>query len=367
MKDIKNNNNPKNNSHSKNKSCAKNNSYLITALPTLIPPKDNQKCNENFPSHVPSHIHTYNFIRIKRFFIHTLLIFIFQYQAIIYLPFSNPALPFYPPMGIAFVSFYLLGSNAILGLLLGGFLGYLFKGFSPASILLYLTADVGCGCLGAILSQAIFSSDIRPFAKLREALNFIVKNFFITALFSSLLRFTALILIFALKGDFNEANGVNEVNQFNLNKLPYYFLDLWLSDFNAILIFSAFLFSWVFVPFAREKIFPREFKKFSIITSVIIFIIFILTLLLFIKHEEIIYLLIAGMGASIYLAYFHGYLMATALLFIFSCLYLAYFIIHKQPFLLHFGVELYTVLPFMLLLFTLCMIFIGHFKLKKSI
>ena len=64
----------------------------------------------------------------------------------------------YPPTGIAFIMFYLLGSNAFPGIVLGGFCGYILKGMPIVSTMLYLTADMGCGYLGALLCQNIFST-----------------------------------------------------------------------------------------------------------------------------------------------------------------------------------------------------------------
>lgn len=318
-----------------------NQSYLMTKLPALISERNNH------------YLRSYNLTRIKRYLFHTLVIFIFQYQAIINLPISSPALPFFPPMGIAFVAFYLLGSNALLGLIVAGFLAYSLKGLSAASILLYLIADVGCGSLGAILSQFIFSSDIKPFAKGREVIKFIQTNFFITCFLSSIFRFIALIL--HMKANLDASSDIN------LKVLCYNFLDLWLSDFNAVLILSGFLFSWVTVPFSREKISTKTIKKFPFI----LFIIGIVISLLLIKNLEMIYLYLLAMCLSGYMAYLYGYLIAMALLFIMSNLYLIYFIVQQQQFLMYFGLGLYTLVPVALLLYILCMLYLGHLRLLR--
>ncbi len=289
---------------------------------------------------------TYILIRCKRYLAHTTMVFAFQYLTIMNMSFSLPVSPYYPPMGIAFITFYLFGSNAILGLILGSICAYFLKGFSAVSIILYLTADIGFGCLTAFLCQAVFSSDIRPFAAWCEVLNFIKINLFVT-LFSSLLR----LIAFALIMDTSNKQSI----------LLFNYIILWLADFNAIFILSAFLLSWVTIPFTREKISQEPFKK----TFGITFIIFITCSLLFTKKYDMIYFYILSMFWSIYMSYLYGYLIATGLLFVMSSIYLVYFIAHKEQFVLNFGMGQYSLVPMLLFAFSLCMIYTGH--LKKSI
>src|SRR5207245_1955115 len=104
--------------------------------------------------------YAYYHIYVKRCLQKTLVIFIFQYLIIMSLPFVSPSLPWYPPMGLAFVWFYLLGFDAMWGILLGGLLGYSLKGLPVVSIFLYLSADIVCGYGGAYISQNSFASDV---------------------------------------------------------------------------------------------------------------------------------------------------------------------------------------------------------------
>lgn len=316
-----------------------NKAYLEKTLPKWV----------DIPKH-NLHLLHYNWIRTKRFLVQSLMIFIFQYLTIIYLPITSPALPMYPPVAIAFVTFYLLGNSSLWGLLLGGLLGYFLKGLSPISMLLYLLADIGAGYLGARLCQNTFTSDIRPFAKLPDDYQFIILSTFITCLLSSLIRITAVILSHPSLRD--------------PIILVYHFIDLWMADLNAILIFSVFLLSWVYIPFSREKISVRPLKKLVITT-----LLFIIVSLLLIQKVEMIYLIIMAAILSIYLSHIYGYLIASALLFIISGLYLCYFIINQQEYLRMFGLVLYSLAPGFLLLYSILIIYTfsnkGDVKPKK--
>jgi len=247
-----------------------------------------------------AYLRTYNLIRVKRLLIQTLMIFAFQYFTIINLTFSFPALPMYPPIGIAFVMFYLLGNNSMVGLLLAGGCGYFLKGFSIESTLLYLTADIAGGYLGAFLCRGVFSQDLKPFANLKEGFQFLKINAFAVCLLSSLIRVLAIIL--------------NQKEPIHFQVLVFNFIDLWLSDLNAVLVLSGFILSWIYVPFSREKI--------------------------------------------------NGYLMTTAILFVSSSLYLAVFLALKANYLLSFGLKLYTLVPFGLLLYIICLLHLSSWFSK---
>jgi len=244
----------------------------------------------------------------------------------------------YPPMGIAFVMFYLFGMNAFPGIMLGGFCGYLLKGMPIISTFLYLTADVGCGYLGALLCQNIFSTDIRMLLNFRERIKFIKMNAFITCLFSSLIRTFSFIWIYKDGKD--------------ISTIFFTYINLWLADLNAVLILSSFLLSWVYVPFSREKILKKSINK----VETLLFIILIVFLILFMKNDWAIYLMIIVMLLSIYLSAIYGYLVGTALLFIIASLYLGYFMGIQYRHFLYFDIRLYIVVPLILLLYTGCQV-----------
>ena len=115
-------------------------SYLNNQIPKLITNKTSI-----------NHYWQYNVIKLKRLLIHTVLIFIFQFLIIVNLTFQYPALPMYPPIGVAFVMFYLFGANAFWGLILSEIGGCFFHGLSTNTIILYLLADL----LGAWVSTIL--------------------------------------------------------------------------------------------------------------------------------------------------------------------------------------------------------------------
>lgn len=291
--------------------------------------------------------HAYNLLRLKRFLIQTVTLFIFQYLAIIYLRFSYPALPIYPPMGIAFAMFYLFGNRCLLGLSLGGFCAYFLKGLSFASIGLYLTADMGGGFFGAYLCRNIFSSDITRLATLHDWVNFFKANAFTTCVFSAAIRMCVFLMH---HGD----------SSFTI--LFCNFVDLWLADLNSVLVFAGFLLSWMCVPFSREKITTRYFKK----SHGVAFILFIIFSIVFIKKYEFIYFLIGAMIASLYFARLYGNLVSIGLVYVISILYLAYFIVFKSQYLHEFHLELYTLVPLGLLAFILGMFYMSHTKTRQK-
>lgn len=179
----------------------------------------------------------YYYVNIKRCLFKSFVIFIFQYLIIMSLPFTYLALPWYPPMGLAFVWFYLLGFDAVWGILLGGWVGYYLKGLPVPATLLYLSADILCGYWGAYLCQNSFASDIRIFRSFKEWIDFFKKCGLVCMVSAGLRSFAIL----------KEADTLSPL-------MFFYYIDLCISDVNAILILSAFLFSWVPIPFTREKI-----------------------------------------------------------------------------------------------------------------
>ena len=294
-----------------------------------------------------NHLWKYNKIRVKRFLIHNFIIFILQFLIIINLTFQHPALPMYPPIGIAFIMFYLFGSNAFFGLLLSEFCGLFIHGLPINTICFYLFADLVAAWLMVYLSQNIFFLAIEPMVIRHKLLNFI-KKILIACSISSLIK--AFPIIITCK------------SYYNYPTLLYNYIDLWLADLNAILIMSSFVLSWIYIPFSQYNISHKKIKK----SSIIALIFFIISSILFMKNIQLIYLIIINMIIAIYWAYYYGYLIATFLLFIVSSIYLTYFIAAKNQYLLYFGVPLYTLVGIILLLFIICMLYTSLMFDKKS-
>lgn len=279
------------------------------------------------------YLYHYYWISTKRFILQTVLIAIFQYITTMSMPFSAPELPAYPPIGLAFSFFYLLGRSAFWGVLLGGFSAYLLKGLSLFSTGLYLTADIGSGFLAAVLCQKILTADIRTFTNLREFFRFIKANAFVTAVFSSTLRMTAFLL--------------SQQDYINIKLLLFYYIDLWLADLNGILVVSGLLLSWAYVPFSREEILKKPIERIPLVAlAVCLFF----SLFLF-KKIIFLYFILAFMLGSIVCFRQYGYLAATVLLFINGTFYLAYFIGFKSYYVQAYGLPWYTLAPVILLLF----------------
>src|SRR5436305_351248 len=74
--------------------------------------------------HNSQYLTQYYVMAAKSLFFKNILIFIFQYLIILNINFTQPALPLYPPIGLAFTLFYVLGPNAFPGLFLGSLFGY---------------------------------------------------------------------------------------------------------------------------------------------------------------------------------------------------------------------------------------------------
>ena len=136
----------------------------------------------------------------------------------------------------------------------------------------------------------------------------------------------------------------------------YDYINLWLSDLNAILILSSFLLSWSYIPFSREKISDQTITKIPTITLGA----FIMLSVFFMKKIELGYLIIAAMIIATYASKIYGYLIATLLLFIISTIFLSYFIAVKQQYVQNFGLELYTLIPATLLVFVICILYAGY-------
>ena len=305
--------------------------YLNNEIPKLV----TQNNSKNY------FLWNYNKIRIKRFAIHTVVIFIFQFLIIVNLTLEYPTLPMHPPIGVAFVMFYLFGNNAFLGLLLSEFYGYFLHNLPTNIIFSHLFADLFGGWLGSHLCKDVLFFNTNHLTNAHEVLKFIKKNAFITCFISSLTRMLPTVLT-------DKLNCGSKI-------LLYNYIDLWLADLNAILIIASFILSWTYVLFNQYRISDQKIKQ----SSIIILITFIIFSMMFMKKIELIYLIIITMMLTVYCAYYYGYLIATFLLFIVSCIYLTYFMAFKNQYLLYFSLPLYTLTSIILLLFTICMLYVN--------
>lgn len=294
------------------------------------------------PPQKNQYLRHYNIMVIKRFLTISLLIFVIQYLMISSLTFSFPPLPMYPPMGFAFMMFYLFGSNALLGLCLSGIIGYSLKDFSMISITLNLLADIGAGSLGAVLCSKVFSSDIKPFGNVKESVHFFITNAMVTCLISSIIRSVNVVL--------------SVPHSIPIKRLFFNFLDLWLADLNAILVFSSLLLSWIWILVSRTKI----DNTLMTMRDIIVLVTLIVTTVFFINEYHSIYIILLTTLLSFYWSNVYGYLMSTVTLFITSSLYLAYFVAHEAQFIEHFGFAGYTLVPAYLLLVIVATLYVGH-------
>jgi hypothetical protein len=293
-----------------------------------------------------NYLFSYNMMRFKRFLIKTLVLFFIQYLSISSLNFSYPGVPIYLPIANAFLLFYFLGNTAFLGLLLGGLSAYALKGLPTMMILQNLTADISGGYFGAFLCRNVFSSDVKPFSNAKETIFFLSINAFITCPLSGLIR------VITLKWGYNASS--------SFDKLLYQLANIEIASLNAILILSYFTFTWYCVPFSREKVSNNSINKFPMV----VFALFMVGMILLLKHRESIYILIIGMFLFIYAAYYYGCFIGSLLLFIISNLYLVYFIIHQQYYLKHLGPKLYLFVSIFILLYALCLLYISQLKEK---
>jgi hypothetical protein len=289
---------------------------------------------------------SYTIIRFQRFSIQILWVFLFQYLAIVQSLFSFPSLPFYPPIGIAFFLFYLLGNNAFLGILLASIFAYPLKEF-PVFSSAYILADIGVAYLSARLCQKTLSSDIRPFSNGREVLKFLKINMFISCPLSSILR----MLAFFEDAKFFESKA-NPIS-FVLQDIFLYYIDFAMSDLSSILIFSSFLLSWVYVFYSREKISPFPIPAF-IFTNVLLYVLF--------EKIDISILFLVAIILSVLWSYIFGYIIATALMFLLSIASLGYFIAQKQYYTVNVSLPIQTATYLFLVLYVLIILRVGHIK-----
>lgn len=290
-----------------------------------------------------SYAFLYNLVKLKRFAALNIMAFSFQYLCIYHLQSLYPIYPIYPAMGITFTVVSILGENAILGLLAGSVCAYYLKGFSVPSIILYSLSDIVCAGLGAYACRNIFYSDIPRHATIALWMRFLL----IAALVSSLsgfFRITALIL--------------NEVTLPSYLTLFYIYLDLCLADLNAIIIFYAFLSTWLSIYMSREKVSLKIISYYQIAA----FIIFIAISILMMKKIAFIYLLCLGLLATVYFAYLHGIVIATLLLYVVSMLYLSYFMGHQVYYIKKLGIGWYTMIPGLLFVFVASILLVSNIK-----
>jgi len=285
-------------------------------------------------------LYKYNFMKSKRFFMQTAIVFFIQYLTISVLDFSSPFLPLYPLIGISFVMHYFIGNNALLGLFLGGALSYLIKDFSFQNIILYLIADILIGILASLFAQKNLSSDIKPFENRAECIQFIKINAILTFI-SALIKISTHFFIHTDKSYHWIAD----------------FVTLWMAELNGILVFAGFFLSWFCVPFSREKINYTSLKSYYWLSYLIV----LLLACLFLKSSVFWYITNANILTLSFLTNKFGSLISTALLFITVNLYLIYFLILKFTINKSIGYEFYLLSAF-ILLFCICSILLRNSK-----
>ena len=276
--------------------------------------------------------YAYHLKKIQRYLFHTVIAFFLQYLMIISLPMTGHALPIYPPLGAALMMIYFLGDHALLGLLLGGGCAYFFKGLAPLQVVLFLTADIGCGYLGVRLCQSVFSSERSLLTQPREWFEYLKINALITCTLSSLLQLGAILF--------------NHTGNLSAQTMRHTFIQLWLSDVNAILVFSAFFLSWTSVYLGMEKIAHAPVKKLNVMMPLLC----ILVAALLFKPMGFMLIVIAS---AIYLSVCYGFLIATSLSYGLSLLFLVYFINHPN-------IQNNTIVPWIFLLIHLIILHAGQ-------
>jgi hypothetical protein len=283
----------------------------------------------------------YHWIKIKRFLALNIMAFSFQYLCIYHLHAPYPLYAIYPAIGIAFTVIAILGENAIAGLLLGGICAYFLKGHSFTFILLYSMADVACAYVAAYACRTLFMSDIPRLATIGVWGRFIVMMVLAVGV-SALLRVIALVLS---STSFPEWRAIF-----------YYYIELGLADLNAIILFYAFLSTWLSVYMSREKL---STEKISII-HLLLFITFIIIAIVMMKKLAMVYLLWAAMITTWYVAYRYGIVIATLMMYVISMLYLSYFMAHQLYYVTILGMEAYTLaVPGLLFVFIVGGIFVS--------
>lgn len=288
-----------------------------------------------------SYAFLYNLVKLKRFAALNIMAFSFQYLCIYHLQSLYPIYPVYPAMGITFTVVSILGENAILGLLAGAVCAYYLKGFHVSSILLYSLADIVCAGLGAYACRNIFSSDIPSHVTLTLWMRFLL----MVVLISSLSGFFRMMAIVS-----------NEATLPSYLALFYIYLDLCFADLNAIIIFYAFLSTWLSVYMSREKVSSKIISYYQISA----FILFIAISIFMMKKIAFIYLLCFGLFATLYIAYMHGIVIATLLVYVVSMLYLSYFMGHQVYYIKKLGIGWYTMVPGVLFLFVMGVLWMSN-------
>lgn len=286
-----------------------------------------------------NYLRTWNKIRAKRFFGQFIIVFICQYIAIMQVFFSLPSAPMYPPMGVAFVILYLFGGSSSIALLCVGCCAYFLKGFSATTIFFYLIADVGVGYFGVWLCQNSFASDNPWSANPKEWFGFIAINLCVTSLLSSAIRMIPILL--------------NTNPAMALASLFYNYITFWLADLNAILVLFGFSITWLYLAYSRGAIVPDG--KMGKIPFLVVLICIVFSAL-FLQRLEFNYFIAMSMLLSLYLSFKYRIIIATALLYFTSFLYQAHFTVGKQPFLQDYGLEIYTLVPVILFIYSAAML-----------
>lgn len=284
--------------------------------------------------------HSYRAKQLKRFLWHTMMAFFLQYLTMSHLTFSYPALPINPCMGAAFMMLYLLGPNALLGLMLGAILGYVLHGFSFASVCLYVWADIGGAYLSVSFSRLVLSSDLSVFIYPKEWLRFVQKNMLMACVLTTVLRTVALVLV--------------DPSVWHGRALGYYMFDIWLSDLNGLLVFSGFLLTWLSVYLSREKVSDVPLDNLKLIAIPVL----VIVAMIVVKHAAVTFIL--GLVVALYLSYYYGVLMATVLTYALAMVFIVYITNHQQLYLDYLGLRGYTVLPLACLGCMLLVFFVGQ-------
>ena len=294
-----------------------------------------QKLSQLTSAHLKkSYWRAYQLKRIQRFLISTCLVFFLQYLTLIHLT-TYPFLPMYPPIGSAFVMLYLLGDTALLGLFLASFCAYCMHGLPLPSLLLSITADLGGGYLIARWCRSVFTSDHSVFTNIMEWLRFVLYAS-IGCFLSGLLRMGIL----------------HDVTVMSPQKLGYDLLRLWMADLNASIVFSGFFLTWISVYLGRERVLTQKTTLFHKICWVL----WGLSCVLFLKN---IAWLILAIILSLYFSHRLGVLVAVAVSYVLTTLFLVCFVFHQADWIQDLGLQMYTLIPFGVLCFLLAMLYVG--------
>ncbi len=285
-----------------------------------------------------SYRRAYNLKRIQRFLITTVGVFLLQFLTMTHLTVTYPALPMYPPIGSAFVMLYLLGNTSLLGLFLGCFCAYCAHGLTLPALFLYISADLGGAYLVVRWCQSVFTSDHSIFVDTKEWLRFVIYAS-IGCLLSGALRMIAILL--------------SDMSHLSLETVGHHVLSLWIADLNAIIVFTGFFLTWISVYLGRERVFRQKITIYHRVW----WLVWGLCCVGFLMKIQCLLLAII---LSLYLSYRFGMLIATAVSYVLTTLFLIYFTFN-QAYLLHdLGLLLYTLIPCGVLSFLLAMICIGQ-------